>query len=313
MTHDTGVLLMAFGAVESVDDVEAYYTRIRHGRRPTPEEVRDLRVRYERIGGRSPLVEITRRQAAALETSLGEEGADVPVRCGMRFWDPSVEDALEELVAEGVRRVVALTMGPYDSRISVGGYERALASAHEIVDSSLEVELVRHWYGAPGLEAAWRQRFTDALSANDWPKETIRVLFSAHALPERILLWNDPYPRQFVEHGSRLAAAWDLPNWGFTYQSAGAGGDQPWTGPDILDALAYAKDLDDARVLVVPIGFSADHLEILHDLDYEANDRAQELGVEFARADSLNDHPLFIEALRQVVAPVSAARHLAKT
>lgn len=301
MTAETGVLLMAFGAVQSSDDVEEYYTRIRGGRNPTAAEVADLRTRYERIGGRSPLVDITRRQAATLETSLADAGLSVPVRCGMRFWDPSVADALTELVDAGVRRVIALTMGPYDSRISVGGYERALRTAHEAAPAPVDVTLVRHWFDAPGLEEAWKGRFDAALEANGWDVSSTRVLFSAHALPERILLWNDPYPRQFATHGTRLASAWGLPRWGFTYQSAGAGGAQRWTGPDVLDALAHAKGLGDERVLVVPIGFSADHLEILHDLDVEASDRAEDLGIGFARVGSLNEDARFIEALRAKV------------
>lgn len=301
MTSGTGVLLMAFGAVESPDDVEEFYTRIRGGQRPTDEQVADLRTRYERIGGRSPLVDITRRQTTALEAALADAGFSIPVRCGMRFWDPSVADALGELVDEGVRRVVAFTMGPYDSRISVEGYERALEAARESVGAPLDVDLVRHWFGTPGLDEAWRDRFEEALASTGWDAETTRVLFSAHALPERILLWNDPYPRQFTEHGTRLAAKWQLPRWGFTYQSAGAGAGQRWTGPDVLDALAHAKELGDERVLVVPIGFSADHLEILHDLDYEAQERADDLGIGFARAPSLNDHPRFVEALRTQV------------
>lgn len=297
MNQEWGVLLMAFGAVGSPDDVEEYYTRIRGGRTPTQEEVADLRTRYERIGGRSPLVGITRRQARALEEALRRKGHAVPVRAGMRFWDPSIEDALQDLVELGARRVVALTMGPYDSRISVGGYQRALDAAHRRVDASLDVTLVRQWYDAPGLESAWRHRFHEALEKNRWSADSARVLFSAHALPERILLWNDPYPRQFFDHGSRLAAAWRLSSWGFTYQSAGAGGGQRWMGPDVLDALADAKDLGDDRVLVVPIGFSADHLEILHDLDYEARSRASELGIGFARTPSLNHQEAFVEAL----------------
>lgn len=299
MSH--GVLLMAFGAVQSVDDVEEYYTRIRGGRRPTDAEIEDLRARYERIGGRSPLVDIARRQASALEASMAEAGFSVPVRCGMRFWDPSVADALAELTDAGVDRIVALTMGPYDSRISVGGYERALRQAHKAAGTSVEVELVRHWFDAPGLDAAWRSRFDDALNATGWDVASTRVLFSAHALPERILLWNDAYPRQFVAHGTELASEWGLPRWGFTYQSAGAAGTQRWTGPDVLDALAHAKEMGDECVLVVPVGFSADHLEILHDLDVEARRRAEDVGIAFARAGSLNDHPHFIQALRSKV------------
>lgn len=295
-----GVLLMTFGAVESLDDLPQYFSNIRGGIPASPEQLADLRARYERIGGKSPLVHITRRQATALEGAIRRQGHDVPVEIGMRFWSPSVEDGVRRLAERGARRITAISSGPYDSRISIGSYERHLKAAIAAVDPGLEAELVRQWFDAPNLDRAWQHQYEQALQETGWSQESCYVLLSAHSLPERILVWNDPYPRQFMEHAMRLAGHLNLASWGVTYQSAGLT-QEPWLGPDILQALDYVKALGAKRVLSLPIGFCADHLEILNDLDHEAADKAAALGIEWKRAASLNDSAELIKVLSAIV------------
>lgn len=296
----TGVLLMTFGAVESLDDLPQYYANIRGGRAPSPEQLADLRVRYERIGGRSPLVHIVRRQAQALERSLLDAGLEIPVAIGMRFWKPSIEDGVRALHGRGVQRIVGITSGPYDSEISVGSYERFFRDGARRVDPRLELDLVRRWYHRPELDAAWRTQVRAALDTSGWEPGSFYTLLSAHSLPERCLTWDDPYPREFFAHAARISSYLGLAPYGLCYQSAGLT-NEPWLGPDILPALDHVKARGAKRVLDVPIGFSADHLEILHDLDWEASRRARDLGLEWARAPSLNDSPGFVEVLRAIV------------
>jgi len=298
----SGVLLMSFGAVESVDDVGQYYTNIRGGKAPAPAELLDLRRRYERIGGRSPLVDITRRQARALQAYLLRAGHDVQVEIGMRHWRPTVRDAVRNLVERGVRHIVGITSGPYDSNVSVASYERLLAAAVRDVDPTLEFRLVRQWHDAPGLDQAWKVQFDTATAEAGWSDGTCHVLFSAHSLPQRVMPLGDPYPGQFLNHAFRLARHLRLRSWGACYQSAGMT-KEPWLGPDILDALRALGDAGHRRVLSLPIGFCADHLEILHDLDVEARQAAAQLGIDWRRAPMPNDSEAFVEALANAVVP----------
>lgn len=284
---------MSFGAIESVDDVEAYYTNIRGGRRPSTEELADLRARYERMGGRSPLLDIMRRQAHALQNRLSGEGLTARVEIGMKFWRPTIDEAVHNLAKAGSDPLVAFTSGPYDSGMSVGSYERLLSPAVAKHCPGARVRLVRSWYREPDLEAAWRDKVHAVLTRRGWSIDDTFVIFSAHALPERILTRGDQYPSEFFDHGRRMAAAIGCRRWGYSYQSAGLT-KEPWLGPDILGTLDHLAEAGERRVLVVPIGFVADHLEILNDLDFEARRRAQDLGIDFERVDSLNDSPHLI-------------------
>lgn len=297
-----GVLLMTFGAVESLEDVEQYYTNIRGGTTPSPAELSDLKVRYERIGGRSPLVDITRRQAKALQASLRRAGHEVPVEIGMRYWKPTIKEGVRKLADSGVRQIVGITSGPYDSNISVASYERFLAAAIQDVDPTLQLQLIRQWHDAPGLDQAWKAQFEKATAEAGWIAGTYHVLLSAHSLPERVMPLGDPYPGQFMAHASRLARHLRLPSWGVCYQSAGMT-KEPWLGPDILSALRELRDAGHRRVLSLPIGFCAEHLEILHDLDVEANQKAVELGIDWRRAPMLNDNEAFVEAIAETILP----------
>ncbi len=301
MTHlaNFAVLLMAYGTPSSNSDIEGYLTDIRRGRNPSQETVEGLTKRYSTIGGSSPLLDITNAQALALEKALNAHGMAVRVYVGMKHWHPYIGEVLPQIVNDGFRRIVALALAPHYSQISIGGYKQALNQA-SVNTGGVQVDLVESWYDHPLFIDAVAKRVNDALA--DFPKpEKVEVLFTAHSLPERILQQNDPYPSQLHRSCQAVADVVKLERWSFAYQSAGETG-EAWLGPDILDALRdsgmYRKGSD---VLIVPIGFVADHLEILYDIDVEAQEVAKSCGLNLRRTKSLNTSPTLIEALADIV------------
>jgi len=284
MGETVGVLVMAYGTPATPDDVEAYYTHVRRGRPPTPELLADLQRRYAAIGGTSPLLEVTRRQAAGLQAELGDS---FRVELGMKHAPPFIEDGVAALAGSGVERAVGLVLAPHYSAMSVGEY----AARAEGVD------VVEHWWDAPGyleLLADAVKRGLDAL-----PEGTV-VVFTAHSLPVRILETADPYPDQLRATAEAVAARAGLVHWSVAWQSAGRTAD-PWLGPDILEVLDDLAAAGRAGVLVCPCGFVSEHLEILYDLDVEARARAAALGLPLARTAMPNDDPAFLRTLADVV------------
>jgi ferrochelatase len=277
------VVLMAYGSPSRPEDVLPYLEDVRGGRPVSDEAVEELAERYRRIGGRSPLDDVTEAQRAALERELG-----VPVFVGMKHWRPRIAEAVESALAGGATRIVGLVLAPHYSRLSVGEYRERLDAA---VAGRAEAVLVESWHDHPGFidVVADRVRGTDA-----W------VVFTAHSLPERILDEGDPYREQLLESSRLVAERASLAQWSFAFQSASATG-EPWLGPDVLEELDRLHEAGVRKVLVVPIGFVSDHLEILWDLDIEARERAAELGLELERVDSLNDDPGFVRALADLV------------
>ena len=277
------VVLMAYGSPATADDIRPYFEDIRGGRPVSDEAVAELAERYRRIGGRSPLDEVTEAQRAALERELG-----VPVFVGMKHWQPRIAEAVESALVGGATRIVGVVLATHYSRLSVGEYRQRLEAA---VAGRAELELVESWHDhEPFVEVlADRVRGTDA-----W------VVFTAHSLPERILANGDPYRDQLLETSRLVAERAGLEGWSFAFQSASPTG-EPWLGPDILDELGRLHEAGVRSVLVAPVGFVSDHLEILWDLDVEARERAAELGLELERIESLNDDPAFICALAALV------------
>jgi protoporphyrin/coproporphyrin ferrochelatase len=278
------VILMAYGSPATADDIRPYFEDIRGGRPVSDEAVARLAERYRRIGGRSPLDEHTEAQRAALERELG-----VPVLVGMKHWRPRIAEAVERALDGGATRLVGLVLAPHFSRMSVGEYREQLEAA---LEDRAELVLVESWHDDPAFVdvVADRVRGTDA-----W------VVFTAHSLPERILADGDPYREQLLETSRLVAERAGLgERWSFAFQSASPTG-EPWLGPDILEELGRLHGEGVPRVLVAPVGFVSDHLEILWDLDIEARQRAGELGLELERMPSLNDDPAFISALAGVV------------
>jgi protoporphyrin/coproporphyrin ferrochelatase len=278
----TAVVVMAYGSPERIEDIPAYFSDIRSGRPVPREAVEELVSRYRRVGI-SPLNRITEAQGAGLERELG-----IPVHVGMKHWEPRIAAAAEQAVAGGAERVVGLVLAPHYSRLSVGGYRERLESA---LDGSAELEMIESWHDhEPFLDVvADRIRGTDA-----------HVVFTAHSLPERIVAEGDPYRDQLLETSRLVAERAGVDDWSFAFQSESATG-EPWLGPDILDHLEALHARGVRKVLVAPVGFVADHLEILWDIDVEAREKAADLGLELDRIESMNDDPLFVSALAQLV------------
>lgn len=278
---------MAYGSPERPEDIPAYFSDIRGGRPVRPEAVAELSERYRRIGG-SPLNEITEAQRAALERETG-----LPVHVGMKHWRPWIADAVEAALAEGAERILGLVLAPHYSRGSIGGYrerlERALAGRAELL-------FVESWHDhEPYLDVlADRVRGTDA-----------HVVFTAHSLPARILDDGDPYRDELLATSRLVAERAGVERWSFAFQSASATG-EPWLGPDILEELESLHARGVAKVLVAPVGFVCDHLEILWDIDVEARRKAAELGLELDRIESLNADPAFVRGLADLVRKASA-------
>jgi ferrochelatase len=274
---------MAYGSPSRPEDVRPYLEDVRGGRPVSDEAVEELAERYRRIGGRSPLDDVTEAQRVALEREL-----DTPVFVGMKHWRPRIAEAVEAALEAGATRIVALVLAPHYSRLSVGGYRDRL---EEALSGRAELVLIESWHDEPAFLGvlAGRVRGTDA-----W------VVFTAHSLPERILADGDPYRDQLLETSRLVAERAGLKRWSFAFQSASATG-EPWLGPDLSEELERLSGEEVRSVLVAPVGFVSDHLEILWDIDIEAREKAEELGVELRRIDSLNDDPAFVRALTNVV------------
>jgi protoporphyrin/coproporphyrin ferrochelatase len=280
------VVLMAYGSPERLADVPAYYADIRGGRPIAPENLADLVERYRRLGieDSSPLNAITESTRAALETELG-----VPVFTGMKHWTPRIADAAEAALATDAGVVVGLVLAPHYSALSIKGYRDQLEAA---LDGRAELAFVESWHDEPGFVdlLADRVRGTDA-----------HVVFTAHSLPARILESGDPYKEQLLATAHLVAERAALGDqWSFSFQSESPTG-EPWLGPDILDHLAALHEGGVAHVLVCPVGFVSDHLEIRWDLDVEAQDKAAELGMQLERIEMPNADPAFIRTLAGIV------------
>jgi ferrochelatase len=295
MTAEAALVVMAYGTPATPADIEAYYTHIRRGHAPTPEQLAELTSRYDAIGGISPLAARTEAQRAELARALdAAEPGRWTVVLGQKHAAPFIEDAVAEVAAAGVQRIVGLVLAPHFSRASVGQYQERLGAA--AVAHGLPVTAIDSWHLEPSYLAFLAAATTDALA--DLPERT-KVLFTAHSLPERALV-DDPYPDQLRASATAIAEAAGLhrwAGWSIGWQSAGRTAD-PWRGPDILtliDDLAATERAD--GVLVCPQGFVSDHLEVVYDLDIEARARAAAAGLEFARTRVLNADPTVLGAL----------------
>ena len=279
------VVLMAYGSPERLADVPAYYADIRGGRPVAPEHLEDLVARYRRLGieESSPLNAITEETRAALEREL-----DLPVFTGMKHWTPRIADAADTAVAGGADRVVGLVLAPHYSALSIKGYRDQLEQA---LAARAELDFVDSWHLEPGFVEllADRIRGTDA-----------HVVFTAHSLPARILEMGDPYKDQLLETSGEVAKAAGIRDFSFSFQSESPTG-EPWLGPDILDHLAALHEDGVEHVLVCPVGFVSDHLEIRWDLDVEAQEKAAALGMRLERIEMPNADPAFIRTLAAIV------------
>jgi ferrochelatase len=299
-----GVMLMTYGSPASLDDVPRYLSAVRGGRTVDDELVIEFRRRYEVIGG-SPLIPITQAQAAAVERRLGGEAV---VRAGMRFSSPTIADALGELADAGVEHVAGIIMSPQYSALLMGGYARAVAAAREEVADAPQMTLAGSWHTEPAFIDALAGRIAEALAA--WPADErgrVPVLLTAHSLPRRVAEQERDYLDQLEQTAQLVAAAAGLARsrWTFCWQSAGHEPGE-WMKPDFADLMPQLASRGHDSVLVAPVQFLADHLEILYDVDVGAREQAEAAGLRFRRIQSLNDEPRFIEALAAVARRTAA-------
>jgi protoporphyrin/coproporphyrin ferrochelatase len=289
---NAAVVLMAYGSPERIADVPAYYADIRGGRPISPENLEDLVERYRRLGveEHNPLNAITEETRAALERELG-----LPVLTGMKHWIPRIAEAAEAALADGADVVVGLVLAPHYSRLSIAGYRTQL---EEALGDRAELRMIQSWHDA--------EPFVDVL-ADRIRGTTAHVVFTAHSLPARILGEGDPYQEQLFETARLVAERAEIGDWTFSYQSESATG-EPWLGPDILDHLTdlHARGVSD--VLVCPVGFVSDHLEIRWDIDVEAQERARELGMSLGRIEMPNADREFVRVLASLVNQELGAR-----
>lgn len=287
--NNPAVLLLAHGTPDSVEEIPEYLRNVTGGR-PIPDSVlEEIKHRYSRID-RSPLTVITLRQGELLSQRLG-----MPVYVGMRNWKPYIADAVNRMQQEGVANVVAICLAPQNSRTSVGLYRRALDKSAE----GLSIDFVESWHDHPLLIAAFAERLRAALSSQG---ERTQVIFTAHSVPARTIADGDPYEQQARETALLVAHRASLPDsqWFFAFQSQGMSGG-PWIGPTVEDTMQRVQEQGHSRVLIQPVGFVCDHVEVLYDIDIAFRELGSKIGLEVSRTESLNDSHTFIAALADLV------------
>jgi ferrochelatase len=296
----SALLVMAYGTASGPEDVERYYTDIRGGRTPSPELIQELKDRYAAIGNTFPLDRITREQAAAVGKELG-----VSVYVGYKHSPPFVKDVVPQLAADGVTDAVGIVMAPHYSGMSIGGY---IQRAEQAKPEGLRLTFVESWHVAPAFIDVLADRVQEARSLLDPDaRANDLVIFSAHSLPERILAEGDPYPQQLRETAEAVAARAGLERFTTGWQSAGRT-PEPWLGPPLEEVVAKAAADGHTGVVACPCGFTADHLEVLYDVDIEAKGAAESGGIPLVRTRSMNAEPDFIAAVAAVVRDHMASR-----
>ncbi|PEQ52028.1 ferrochelatase [Bacillus cereus] len=296
-----GLLVMAYGTPESLDDVEAYYTHIRHGRKPSEEALQDLIGRYKAIGGISPLAKITKEQAHKLTDAMNNIFTEYEFTCylGLKHIAPFIEDAVEEMKRDGIEQAISIVLAPHYSTFSIKAYnDRAIRLSEEI--GGPVIEPIEQWYDEPKFILYWANQIKETFT-NIVDNEKAVVIFSAHSLPEKIIAAGDPYVEQLQHTADLIAEAANIQNYTIGWQSAGNTPD-PWIGPDVQD---LTKDLYKEHgyesFVYCPVGFVAEHLEVLYDNDYECKVVTDELNAKYFRPNMPNAQSVFIECLAEIV------------
>jgi ferrochelatase len=284
------VLLLAHGAPERVEDVESYLNYVRGGRPGSPKVVDEVRQRYAEIGGSSPLLMWTRRQAEALSARLG-----IPVFFGMRNWHPFIAEVMPQVREAGIERLAAICLAPQYSELSVGLYIKRTEEAKAAAGVTAELVWAHTFHDEPLLIEAFAERLAGLAGRRPAP----RVLFTAHSLPEKALANGDPYDREAKATAAAVASRLGLTGWDFAYQSQGMTGDN-WLGPTVESVLDRYASEGIREVVIDPIGFVCDHVEILYDIDILFRGYAAARGISVTRPETLNDSPTFIAALAEV-------------
>ena len=296
-----GVLVIAFGGPHKSEDIRPFLRHVLAGR-PVPEERFESVVHhYEALGGRSPITEHTERQARALSAALSERGHDCDVRVGMRHWTPWIKETLAAFAQDGHEEVLGVIMAAQETEASLARYQEAVEAARRELGSAPRVRYVSGWGLSEALieaQACQLARALAPLSAE--ARKDARVLFSAHSIPAPMAA-ESPYVQQLTETARRVAEKLALPSHRLVYQSRSGNPRDPWLTPDVVDALREEAAGGARDVLVAPIGFVCDHVEVLYDLDIEARKAAAELSLNFVRAATLSAHPAFMRALADAV------------
>lgn len=298
-----GLLVMAYGTPYKEEDIERYYTHIRRGRKPSDEALEDLRSRYEAIGGISPLAKITLEQATKLEKSLNEAQDDIEftMYLGLKHIEPFVEDAVQQMVDDGITEAVSLVLAPHYSTFSIKSYN---GRAQEMADKlgGPVIHSIDSWYQEPAFINYWSTRVRDIFEGmSEEERQKAVLIVSAHSLPEKIIAQGDPYPQQLEETADMIAEAAGVKHYAVGWQSAG-NTPEPWIGPDVQD---LTRDLHEEHgytsFVYTPVGFVAEHLEVLYDNDYECKVVTDEIGANYYRPEMPNAQDEFIDCLTTVV------------
>lgn len=296
-----GLLVMAYGTPRSKEEIEPYYTHIRRGRKPSEEALTDLTERYEAIGGISPLAKITEDQAYGLERYLNEQYEDREFKAylGLKHIDPFVEDAVQQMKEDGIEEAISIVLAPHFSTFSVKSYNGRAKEAAEKIDGPV-IHSIESWYDEPKFIQYWADQVKQTMEKVE-DKEKACVIFSAHSLPERIIAMGDPYPDQLQETADLIAKKAGIKNYTIGWQSEGNTPD-PWIGPDVQD---LTRDLYNEHgytsMVYCPVGFVADHLEVLYDNDVECKIVTDELGIDYYRPEMPNAKDEFLNCLATVV------------
>jgi protoporphyrin/coproporphyrin ferrochelatase len=292
-----GVLVMAYGGPDNLDEVEPYLLDVR-GYRPTaPAIVHEVRERYREIGGRSPILERTQAQAEALEATLNRDGAEFKAFVGMRHWRPYIKDSLTAMAEMGLTRAVGLAMAPHHSRLSIGAYYKKVDEA----GAPVEMARIERWHLLPGYLDALAGRVRAGLER--FPagaRASVPIIFTAHSLPQRIREWNDPYPEELLATTAAVMGRLGPHPHRFAFQSTAMTPD-PWLGPDAGEVIAGLAQEGHKNILLAPVGFVCEHVEILYDVDVVFKRQAEGLGVRLERIEMLNTAPAMIAGLAGLV------------
>ena len=300
MKQVRGLLVMAYGTPYKEEDIERYYTHIRHGRKPSQEHIDDLAARYRAIGGISPLAKMTVAQAEALGARLNEvqDEIEYKVFIGLKHIEPFVEDAVQAMVNEGITEAISIVLAPHFSTFSVKSYNGRAIEAAEKLGSTLKITSVEAWYDEPKFIEFWKQAVNGELAKMTEEERTnCCLIVSNHSLPEKIKLAGDPYEQQLVDTARLIEQASEIENVVVGWQSAGQT-PEPWLGPDVQDLTRELFEQKGYKAFIyTPVGFVTEHLEVLYDNDFECKVVCDEIGASYYRPTMPNTHPLFIDAM----------------
>jgi len=292
---------MAYGGPNSLEEIPGYLADIRNGRVTTPAILEEITHNYTLIGGKSPLLEISTRQVEAVRAKLDPH--KFKVYMGMRHWSPWIEDVVGQMIDDGITRAIALVLAPHYSKLSVAKYHAKVADGLEMYRGHIDFEFIDSYHDAPKLIQALANRVDEGLSRwSEAERDDVHVIFSAHSLPVRIMKMGDPYDEQLRETARLVAAKAGLPDarWSWSYQSAG-GSPEPWLGPQLEAYIPELAAQGVKNMISIPVGFVSDHVEILFDIDIQAQEAAKACGVRLERPSALNDDPLYIQTLVDLI------------